>query len=140
MRLTISAALLAVLAASPDGLAHHPGEDLDRVMGSKEKFFQAIVGLDAHNWMFLTKQPESPEDATRKLAETYNVRFKPVDGDQQMHGVVTHVIDREGRFAAKFHGLRFDSLNLVLYIHGLTNRHYHSEKPRETGRKQAPFR
>jgi protein SCO1/2 len=38
-----------------------------------------------------------------------------------MHGAVTHVIDRGGRFAAKFHGLRFDTLNMVLYINGLTN-------------------
>ena len=38
-----------------------------------------------------------------------------------MHGTVTHVIDRGGRFAAKFHGLRFDPLNMVLYINGLSN-------------------
>ena len=38
-----------------------------------------------------------------------------------MHGVVTHVIDRGGRFAAKFHGMRFDPLNMVLYVNGLTN-------------------
>jgi protein SCO1 len=31
------------------------------------------------------------------------------------------VIDRGGRFAAKFHGLRFDPLNLVMYVNGLTN-------------------
>ena len=35
--------------------------------------------------------------------------------------MVTHVIDRRGRWAANFHGLRFDSLNLVLYINGLVN-------------------
>jgi protein SCO1/2 len=39
----------------------------------------------------------------------------------QMHGVVTHVIDRGGRLAANFHGLRFAPVNLVLYVNGLTN-------------------
>jgi protein SCO1/2 len=31
------------------------------------------------------------------------------------------VIDRGGRWAANFHGLRFESVNLVLYINGLIN-------------------
>jgi len=196
----------ALLAALPAG-AHHPGADLDRVMGSKEQFFQAIdrpappfeladadgniVRLsdfddkivvlnfifascadvcplhsaliaevqeninitpmkdmvqfitvttdpgtdtpavlktygDAHrlnpyNWVFLTSRPGQPEDATRQLAEEYDIRFAPLDDGQQMHGVVTHVIDRGGRFAAKFHGLRFEPVNLVLYVNGLTN-------------------
>jgi len=78
--------------------------------------------LDADNWMFLTTLPGQPEDATRKLAEEYNVRFEPVEDRQKMHGAVTHVVDRDGRFAAKFHGLRFDTLNMVLYINGLTNK------------------
>jgi len=220
MRLTLlSALLLAVFAVAPGAMAHHPGEDLDKVMFSKEQFFQAIdqpappfeladpdgnavrlsdfsdtivvlnfifAGctdvcplhsaliadvqakvnatpmrdmvqfitvttdpatdtpdvlrayggahrLDPDNWMFLTKRPGDPEGATRKLAETYNVRFEPLDDGQQMHGVVTHVIDRGGRFAAKFHGLKFASLNLVLYINGLTNAPHRPEKPAEAG-------
>jgi protein SCO1/2 len=78
-------------------------------------------GLDPANWMFLTRAPGQPEDATRKLAESYNLRFQPLDDGQQLHGVVTNVIDRGGRFAAKFHGLRFDPLNLVLYLNALSN-------------------
>ena len=78
-------------------------------------------GLDPHNWTFLTTRKGQAEDATRKLSEEYNVRFEPLEGGQQMHGVVTHVIDRGGRFAAKFHGLKFDPLNLVMYVNGLTN-------------------
>ncbi|WP_353642145.1 SCO family protein [Mesorhizobium sp. WSM2239] len=199
--------------------AHHPGADLDEMMGSEEKFFQAIDepaappfelanfegkvvrlsdfsdkivvlnfifasctdfcpihsevianiqekinatpmkdrvqfltvttdpakdtaavlkdygrahGLNAENWMFLTKLPGQPEDATRKLSEEYDVRFEPLEGGQQMHGAVTHVIDRGGRFAAKFHGLRFDPLNMVMYINGLTNNVQKPAKP-ETG-------
>ncbi len=78
-------------------------------------------GLDPRNWLFLTTRDGQAEDATRKLAEEYNQRFDPIDDGQQMHGVVTHIIDRGGRFAAKFHGLRFDPLNLVTYLNGLTN-------------------
>ena len=88
-------------------------------------------GLDPVNWIFLTRRPDQPEEATRKLAERYNVRFDPVADGQQMHGVVTHVIDRGGRIAAKFHGLHFEPLNLVLYINGLTN--MPPEKAAETG-------
>ncbi len=208
-RLVLYAALvpLAGFVLAGQARAHHPGADLDRVMGSKEQFFQVIDrpappfeladaegrtvrlsdfsgkivvlnfifasctdvcplhseliadvqakinitpmkdmvqfitvttdpandtaevlasygeahGLDSYNWVFLTALPGQPQDASRTLADTYNVRFDPLDDGQQMHGVVTHVIDRGGRFAAKFHGLRFEPLNLVLYINGLTN-------------------
>jgi protein SCO1/2 len=209
-------ALSLALALAVPALAHHPGADLDKMMGSAEKFFQAIDepaappfeladadgkavrlsdfsdkivvlyfifasctdlcpihseviadiqrkvnntpmkdrvqflavttdpvkdtsevlkaygpahGLDARNWMFLTTKPGQPEDTTRKLSEEYNVRFEPLEDGQQMHGAVTHVIDRGGRFAAKFHGLRFDTLNMVLYIDGLTNNVHKAAKP-----------
>ncbi len=85
------------------------------------KSYGPAHGLDPYNWLFLTTQVGQPENTTRKLAEAYGLRFDPVDGGQQMHAVVTHIIDRGGRFAAKFHGLRFDSVNAVLYINGLTN-------------------
>ncbi|WP_265516479.1 SCO family protein [Nitratireductor luteus] len=199
---------LAALTVATSAHAHHPGADLDEVMGSKEKYFQAVDepnapafeladadgnpvrlgdfadkivvlnfifasctdvcplhsemisqvqemvndtpmksmvqfisvttdpsvdtpdvmkaygsahGLDPVNWVFLTIRQGQTEDATRKLAEEYNLRFEPLDEGQQMHGVVTHIIDRNGRFAAKFHGLRFDPVNMVQYINGLTN-------------------
>lgn len=198
---------IATIVFSAPGLAHHPGVDLDKVMGKKEQYFQAIDspappfdlsdadgnivrlsdfddkviilnfifanctdvcplhseliarvqsmintspmeamvqfitvttdpesdtpeilrrygeahGLDSRNWKFLTRRPGDPEDVTRSLSQAYNVIFEPLDGGQQMHGVATHVIDRGGRLAAKFHGLRFEPLNLVLYINGLTN-------------------
>ncbi len=209
MKVRILIAMLSLLlAAAASALAHHPGADLDKMMGSEEKFFQIIDepaappfeladadgkavrlsdfsdkivvlyfifasctdlcpvhseviadiqrkvnatpmkdrvqflavttdpvrdtsevldaygpahGLDAGNWMFLTTRPGQPDGTTRKLSEAYNVRFEPLKDGQQMHGAVTHVIDRGGRFAAKFHGLRFDPLNMVLYISGLTN-------------------
>lgn len=217
MKVRILIAMLSLLlAAAPPARAHHPGADLDKMMGSEEKFFQIIDepaappfeladadgkavrlsdfsdkivvlyfifasctdlcpvhseviadiqrkvnatpmkdrvqflavttdpvrdtsevldaygpahGLDAGNWMFLTTRPGQPDGTARKLSEAYNVRFEPLEDGQQMHGAVTHVIDRGGRFAAKFHGLRFDPLNMVLYINGLTNNVRKPAKP-----------
>ncbi len=207
MRTSFFSIVLTLLLASAAS-ANHPGDDLDEVMGEKEKYFQAIDapsapafeladvegnavrlsdfsdkivvlnfiftsctdvcplhseliaeiqamvnatpmkdmvqfltvttdpkndtpeilraygrshGLDPYNSLFLTTLPGQPTDATRQLSEAYSVRFEPLEGGQQMHGVVTHIIDRGGRFAAKFHGLQFEPLNLVLYVNGLTN-------------------
>lgn len=86
-------------------------------------------GLDPSNWVFLTTQPDQPEDATRALARDYGLEFTMTAGsDAQMHGVVTHVIDRGGRLAAKFHGMKFENVNAVLYINGLINNAQHAGK------------
>ena len=78
-------------------------------------------GLDAVNWLFLTSGPSRPEDATRNLAERFGHKFTRAEDGYQIHGVVTHVIDRDGRWQANFHGLKFDPINLVLYINALVN-------------------
>lgn len=87
-------------------------------------------GLDPTNWVFLTSGPERPA-ATRELAEQYGHRFTPVPDGMQMHGVVTHVIDLEGRLKANFHGLKFEPSNLVVYVNALLNDspHAHGPKP-----------
>lgn len=90
-------------------------------------------GLDSSNWSFLSARPGDPEATTREISEAYNVRFDPLDDGQQMHGVVTNVIDRNGRLAAKFHGLRFDPVNLVLYINGLTNAPARTDRSPDAG-------
>lgn len=221
MRILRFAAVVCVtlLALSAPAIAHHPGADLDAVMGDKEKFFQAfdqpapgfdlvdtkgeavsladfadkIVilnfiyagcldvcplhsetlaeiqrllnqspmktqvqfvtvttdperdtsavmegygeahGLDPVNWTFLTRKPVEPEDATRVLARAYGLEFTETEDGQQMHGVVTHVIDRDGRLAAKFHGLRFEPVNMVLYVNGLITNAQAPKPPVETG-------
>jgi protein SCO1/2 len=79
--------------------------------------------LDWVNWLFLTSGPNRPEDATRKLAERFGHEFTRTEGGYQIHGVVTHVIDREGRWQANFHGLKFDPTNLIVYVNALTNAH-----------------
>lgn len=220
MRVTgirIAATLLAFL--SPPSLAHHPGADLDRLMGSKEKFFQVkdkpapkfslrdaagqnvklanfrgqVVilnfvytgcpdvcplhaekiaeiqsmvnrtpmkhrvrfltittdpendtpdvlreygparGLDSVNWTFLTTRLDQSADWTRRLAKAYGHKFIKVEGGYQIHGVVSHVIDTDGRWAANFHGLRFAPVNMVLYINGLTNKVRTPKGPAELG-------
>lgn len=221
MRFSFVAAVAAaaLLAFATPALAHHPGTNLDEVMGDKEKFFQVIDqpapgfdlvdaggeavgladfadrivvlnfiyagcldvcplhsekiaqvqdllnqspmkgmvqfitittdperdtpeilrgygethGLDPSNWIFLTAPSGEPEDATRRVAKAYGLEFTQTDDGQQMHGVVTHVIDRGGRLAAKFHGLRFEPLNLVLYLNGLINNANAAEAPTEKG-------
>jgi len=86
-------------------------------------------GLDAANWMFLTSGPDRPEDTTRKLAERFGHTFSTTEDGYQIHGVVTHVIDREGRWQANLHGLKFERTNLVVYVNALVNdagkRHAH---------------
>jgi protein SCO1 len=94
-----------------------PAKDTPEVLSA----YGEAHGLDPTNWIFLTARAGDPQDTTRKLADAYNLRFDPLSDGQQMHGVVTNVIDRDGRLAAKFHGLRFQPVNLVLYINGLIN-------------------
>lgn len=204
--LIATAVVLSAVSAAPS-LAHHPGERLDELMGSKEKYFQVVDepapdfalrtaagrkvtlpdvsdrivvlhfiyagcpdicplhaeriaeiqeminqtpmkdrvqfvtittdpvndtpevmrdygpahGLKPGNWVFLTTLPDQPEDATRKLAERFGHKFLKTDEGYQTHSIVTHVIDKDGRWAANFHGLKFGPVNLVLYLNGLTN-------------------
>ena len=78
-------------------------------------------GLDPVSWMFLTTTPEQPEDATRQLARSYGHKFTKTEDDYQVHGVVTHVIDKQGRWRGNFHGLKFEPTNLVMFINALVN-------------------
>lgn len=106
-----------------------PGVDTPDVL----RGYGAAHGLDPSNWMFLTRRAGDTEAATRDLAQRYDLRFDPLESRQQMHGVVTSVIDRGGRLAAKFHGLRFKPINMVLYVNGLSHARPRAEKPPETG-------
>ncbi len=78
-------------------------------------------GFDPVNWAFLTTAPDQPEDTTRRLAEAYGHKFSKTEDGYQVHGIVTHVIDREGRWRANFHGLKFEPVNLVLFVNALVN-------------------
>ncbi len=77
-------------------------------------------GLDPVNWIFLTSAAEAP-GTTRKLAESYGLKFTPTADGDQMHGVVTHLIDKSGNLRARYHGLKFNETNVILHINALTN-------------------
>ena len=81
-------------------------------------------GLDPVNWRFLTTSSDQPEDATRRLAQAYGHKFDKTKDGYQVHGIVTHVIDKDGRWRGNFHGLKFDAVNLVLFVNALINDTY----------------
>lgn len=105
-----------------------PGRDTLEVL----RAYGPAHGLDRVNWVFLTAGPDQPEDATRKLAEAYGLKFVKTEQGDQMHAVVTHMIDQEGSLRARFHGLKFEPVNLVLYVNALVNEahrpHGHGEQ------------
>ena len=80
-----------------------------------------VRGLDPANWVFLTARTGDAEDLTRRVAESYGLRFEAGDDGYQLHGVVTQIIDREGRWRANFHGLRAEPLNIVVFLNSLAN-------------------
>lgn len=94
-----------------------PENDIPEVLRS----YGPVHGLDPANWMFLTKRRSDPEDATRKLAEQFGHGFDKTNDGLQMHGIVTHIIDRDGRWRGNFHGLNFNPTNLILYVNALVN-------------------
>jgi protein SCO1/2 len=80
-----------------------------------------LHGLDPANWQFLTKRNSDPENVTRKLAERFGHGFDKTKDGMQLHGIVTHVIDQNGRWRGNFHGLEFSDVNLVQFVNGLIN-------------------
>ncbi|MGL4287296.1 MAG: SCO family protein [Phreatobacter sp.] len=99
--------------------------------GDVRRNYGAAHGLAPGNWVFLSTAPDQPEDATRKLAEAFGHRFIVTADGYQTHSVVTHVIDRDGRWRGNFHTLRFEPANLVMFITALVNdRHDETEAPR----------
>ena len=78
-------------------------------------------GLDPVNWVFLAGGPGTPENTTRNLAKRFGHKFIKLDDSYQKHNIVTHVIDRKGRWRANFYGLKFKPTNLVLFINALVN-------------------
>jgi protein SCO1/2 len=104
-----------------------PANDVPEVL----RGYAPAHGLGPVNWMFLTTATGQPEDTTRELAKAFGHTFTKAQDNYQVHGVVTHVIDKQGRWRANFHGLRFAPVNLVLYVNGLVNE---SRRASEVGR------
>lgn len=105
--------------------------DPKRDTGAVLRDYEKAHGVDPSNWVFLSAAPDHPGDTTRKIAKAYGLEFTP-DGDGvEVHGIVTHVIDQSGRMLARFHGLEFDSTNLILFVNALTNHlqdHHHDDE------------
>lgn len=72
--------------------------------------------LNPRNWHFLFRARAEPPGLTSELAKAYGVQFTDTGDGVQVHGVVTHVIDPEGRMRARFHGLKFQPEHLVTYL------------------------
>lgn len=110
-----------------------PSRDTAEVLSD----YGADHGFDPANWAFLTIRPGDAEDTTRRLAERYGHRFdRSANGAYQTHGIVTHVIDKYGRWRANFHGLRFDPTNMVVFLNALVNDTHtdsHAEGPAGMG-------
>jgi protein SCO1 len=90
--------------------------------------YGGVHGLNAENWIFLTSGPDRLND-TRKLVAKFGHKFTNIGNGIQTHGVVTHVISRDGRWRANFHGLNFNPTNLILFVNALTN-DIHTKSPK----------
>ena len=93
-----------------------PRRDTPAVM----KTYGSAHGLYPVNWVFLTSGPDKPA-ATRELAKRYGLKFKVLEGEYQLHGVVTHLIDKSGNLRGKYFGLKFNETNMIVHINALTN-------------------
>lgn len=92
--------------------------DTEDIAGTRRnmKAYGRNFNLDPGNWRFLYRDEASVPNATRDLAQAYGLKFSEVGENLQIHGVVTHVIDQEGRMRARFHGLDFKPRNLLSYL------------------------
>ena len=101
-----------------------PANDTQEVMRGYGK----THGLKDENWIFLTSG-SGLLNSTRELVTEFGHKFSKINNGIQTHGVVTHIISRDGRWRANFHGLKFNSTNLIIFINALTN-DIHSRKPK----------
>lgn len=93
--------------------------------------------LDASNWMFLYGGGAEP-NAGIAVAKAYGLEFTPTPDGQQMHGVVTHVIDANGVLRARFHGLKLPALSVTSFINTLLYPDHHAGEPKGMAGPGAP--
>ncbi len=77
-------------------------------------------GLNPANWMFL-HGGEGRESLGMRFAAAYGLKFVPTDDGEQMHGVVTFLIDTRGLIRARYHGLNFNPVNLTIHAAALVH-------------------
>lgn len=98
-----------------------PAAETAEIMGSYGK----AHGLDPTNWRILHGGSAKPGKGI-EVAKTYGLEFTPTPDGQQMHGVVTHVIDANGVLRARFHGLKFPALSVTSFINTLLYPDHHA--------------
>lgn len=86
--------------------------------------YAGVHGLDPANWVFLYRG-SGPEDATLRVAEWYGLKFVPANGGEQMHGVMTFLIDQNGMLKARYLGLKFNPANLIIHAGALLHGEEH---------------
>ncbi|MFQ5760529.1 MAG: SCO family protein [Acidiferrobacterales bacterium] len=74
--------------------------------------------LDPANWVLLYRGSRQP-DLGIALARAYGLTFTPTAEGDQMHGVVTFLIDQDGVLRARYHGLKFNPVNLIIHAGAL---------------------
>ncbi len=84
------------------------------------KNYGPVHGLNPTNWVFLTSGSDKL-GATRELAKRYGLKFKLMEGEYQLHAVVTYLIDKSGNLRGKYFGLKFNETNMIVHINALTN-------------------
>ena len=80
-----------------------------------------VDGIDPVNWVFLTADPDHPESTMRELAEQFGHNVEKTKRGDQVKGVVIHIVDKEGQWRANFRGLRFEPINVVVFVNALVN-------------------
>lgn len=83
-------------------------------------------GLKPENWTFLAG---GTADGAMRLARSAGLTFEERPDGSFVHPPVTFVVDSAGMLRAKFFGLKFDPLNLIVYVNALTNDHHELEQP-----------
>ena len=85
-----------------------------------------IHGLDPANWVFLYRGSGAPNSGIN-IAKAYGLEFTPTPDGDQMHGVVTHVIDLDGVMRARFHGLKFQPFHMTAFVNTVLYPDHHEE-------------
>jgi protein SCO1/2 len=110
--------------------------DPERDTPAVRKAYAKPHGLDPSNWTFLAA-PTGTE--ARALAAKAGLKVVPEKNGEFDHAVVTYVIDDAGKLRARFFGLKFDPLNVVMYINALVNDpHYHHHTTEAANPPPAP--
>lgn len=91
------------------------------------KAYGPAHGLTPGNWTFLAA---ASRDDTHRLTSALGLD----DHDREAVGpfknsVVTYVVDSAGMLRARFYGVNYEPLNLIVYVNALTNDHHELEPP-----------